>query len=189
MSAAKRPCAGEGCRKNASTHFCCACYLKSIAHIDRECATCGWPIKRDNITGFCFTHYRQAIVSRVPAKARMRARELALQDHAPVAFVDPDEARIGNCYRGIHSTPILARISAELSVDPEHVIGHDRSQIFVDARAVTVIAMRRRGASYPAIGLALGGRDHTSAIHLARTFGARCLRRPWLAAIVERVAA
>lgn len=164
-------------------------YRESIASVDRECAECGWPIKRSNVTGLCGAHCRQVKSSSVPSKARMRARELAMQDHAPVAFKLPDGDRGGNGLKQINVAPILARISVELHVDPEHVKGADRSQIFVDARAVAVVAMRRRGASYPWIGHVLGGRDHSSALHLARTFAARCLRRPWLAAIAERVAA
>ena len=67
-------------------------------------------------------------------------------------------------------------------------VSPDRWTHFVDARSVVVMAMRRRGASYERIGRTIQ-RDHSTVIYLARTFADRCAKRPYLAAIAERVAA
>jgi chromosomal replication initiation ATPase DnaA len=75
-----------------------------------------------------------------------------------------------------------------LNIDRQSILSEARWAHFVDARSVVVMAMRARGASFEHIGRALG-RDHSSALHLYRTFGKRCARKPYLAAIAEQVAA
>jgi hypothetical protein len=60
---------------------------------------------------------------------------------------------------------ILDRVGAHYGVTWEELLMKNRSRHLVDARQVAAWLMRQRGMSYPAIGKALGGRDHSTAMH------------------------
>lgn len=90
--------------------------------------------------------------------------------------------------RAVYADPIVAKVSRAMNIDVPSILSDARWSHFVDARAVVVMAMRRRGASYSHIGRSIGC-DHSSARHLAVTFDKRAARKPHLAALVERLAA
>src|SRR5260221_3732023 len=60
---------------------------------------------------------------------------------------------------------ILDRVGKRFGVTWEELLGRRRLGHIVNARQVAAWLMRQRGLSYPAIGRAVGGRDHTTAMH------------------------
>jgi hypothetical protein len=73
-------------------------------------------------------------------------------------------------YRPPQPTPacssFLRRVCAEMDVDPKQIIHGGRTKQLADLRHVAMWVCRAAlGASYPEIGKALGGMDHTSVIH------------------------
>jgi len=67
--------------------------------------------------------------------------------------------------------PALSRLLALVATDHRvHVcdlLGRSRTRHLVSARAEFVRLANSLGYSYPVIGRALGGRDHTTCVHLA----------------------
>ena len=61
---------------------------------------------------------------------------------------------------------VLAEAARVCGVRVEEIRGRSRTRHVADARHVVMYALREvRGLSYPAIGMAVGGRDHTTAMH------------------------
>ena len=61
---------------------------------------------------------------------------------------------------------ILEMVAADFGYDREQLIGRCRSSSMVRARHTAALVLRRAlGLSYPQIGHALGGRDHSTAHH------------------------
>jgi hypothetical protein len=50
-------------------------------------------------------------------------------------------------------------------VDVEHMTGDCRKPMYVRARGLAAVILKRRGSSYPQIGRWMGGRDHSTIIH------------------------
>lgn len=75
---------------------------------------------------------------------------------------------------------IFDRVGAHYGVTWEEFLSKDRSRHLVDARQVAAWLMRQRGMSYPAIGKALGGRDHSTAMHAVSCIEADVAKNPEL---------
>lgn len=89
--------------------------------------------------------------------------------------------------------PSLGRIiraaARHHDVTTEAIRGPSRGRTVVAARSLAMyLARRLTGRSFQAIGRACGGRDHTTALHGARTCEARLAHDPALAADAERLA-
>lgn len=63
---------------------------------------------------------------------------------------------------------IVERIASATGVDAATIRGASRKRAHVRARHATALALHRAGLSYSAIGRALGGQDHSSAIHACK---------------------
>ncbi|MEO1908781.1 MAG: helix-turn-helix domain-containing protein [Citromicrobium sp.] len=68
------------------------------------------------------------------------------------------------------ASQLLEAIAAEFDATPEDIRGRSRSRPLPGARSVFTRIMRERGLSFPAIGRLIGGRDHSTLIHLSRMF-------------------
>jgi hypothetical protein len=68
----------------------------------------------------------------------------------------------GNTRAEDHLLEEVARVSG---VRTEQLRGRSRMRHVAEARQVAMYVLRAQGLSYPAIGRALGGRDHTTAMH------------------------
>lgn len=74
----------------------------------------------------------------------------------------------------------LARAASIFGLTVAEITGRGKTDHVVDCRAVLSVAMRQDGLSYPQIGQILGGRDHSTIIHLCDTFAKRIDKRPYL---------
>lgn len=83
----------------------------------------------------------------------------------------------------------MVRHLARLTGNPPGLIfGRCRRKASVDLRrAVTVTAREATGLSFPALGRLLGGRDHSTMIHLLETGEAKIARDAEFAALTERL--
>lgn len=80
----------------------------------------------------------------------------------------------------------LVRIAARhFRVSPLELRGPSRERTVVRARQCTMAILREHGASYPEIGDALGGRDHTTVMHGVK----RCATDPVLIPLAESLRA
>lgn len=153
----------------------------------RRCAVCGEPIKRASVTGLCRVHLaeRRAAPRRRPT---LRRKALSARFDKPVQIELPPHPGHWGDFRTVQVDPIVRKVGSVLEIDPALILSDKRWSILVDARAAVAVAMRKRGASYPYIGKALG-RDHTSILHLVRTFDARVAVRPYLSHVALEAAA
>lgn len=61
---------------------------------------------------------------------------------------------------------IINRVAKSLGVKPEDVLGDKRGQLLVQARQISMYICRTSlGLSYPELGRAFGGKDHSTVIH------------------------
>lgn len=80
----------------------------------------------------------------------------------PVARPSTLSLQITNPRRAVR---ILDVAGSRFGVTWEELLSRDRTAHLANARHVAAWLMRQAGMSYPAIGRALGGRDHTTAMH------------------------
>jgi chromosomal replication initiation ATPase DnaA len=85
---------------------------------------------------------------------------------------------------------ILFEVSVRFGVSPSQLLSKDRHKSIARARHVAAWLMRQTGLSFPEIGRALGGRDHTTAMNSVRRVEA-CLStdpgdRPILEGMLQR---
>ena len=85
------------------------------------------------------------------------------------------------------SGDVIKYVADRFKIKPADIIGKNRSQGFVCARAVVAYALRQRGKSYPWIGRLLN-RDHSTIINLVDTFEDRAKRNPIMLTVAERLA-
>ena len=84
----------------------------------------------------------------------------------------------------------ITAVAAAFGIAPEKLLGPSRTRHVVDARQVAMYVLREgRDLSYPAIGAALGGRDHTTVKHAVEQVRARMAERPALRRGVDRLVA
>ncbi len=80
--------------------------------------------------------------------------------------------RMGSLARPLSCREILASVARGFALAPEEILGQSRSPELVLARQMAMYLCRRRLAlSYPELGRAFGGRDHSTVIHAVRKIG------------------
>ena len=86
---------------------------------------------------------------------------------------------------------VIAAVSEETGVLVKAILGQRRTQDVIRPRQVAAFLMRRHcpHLSYPAIGLLMGGRDHTTALHAKRKIEALLAVDRELARLVGRIEA
>jgi len=84
---------------------------------------------------------------------------------------------------------IIAFVAEEHGVSVPVIMGSCRRREFARPRQIAMYAIRQLcpHMSYPAIGRALGGRDHATVIHGARTIEAMMVNTPEISTAVSRV--
>lgn len=84
------------------------------------------------------------------------------------------------------ATDILREnVAAVFSTTSSELAGNSRERHLVAARTAFIRIMRLRGFSYPQIGRALGGRDHSSIINLDHSYETRAKHNALIASTVE----
>ena len=79
-------------------------------------------------------------------------------------------------------------VAALLGSSSDAVRGKGRHPELVRARWACMVALRRRGLSYPEIGQAMGGKDHTTVMHACDIAEVRyATDLAWLLAVDEGV--
>lgn len=92
----------------------------------------------------------------------------------PAAAPEPAPIRLPPAPPGFRVAPrIIAAVEAADGLPPGAIVSHDRHGRLIPARFLAAWLLREHGLSYPGIGRALGGRDHTTVIHAVRTADAR----------------
>lgn len=84
---------------------------------------------------------------------------------------------------------VIELVAKDFGCTTSDLTGPRRHASLVDARAVVVAALKRWGRhSYPQIGKALGGRDHSTVIHAREHFDIYCRRNPLVGPSYDRLA-
>lgn len=73
---------------------------------------------------------------------------------------------------------ILNEVAAAHRISIERIKSTDRHREITHARFEACWKMRQAGHTFPAIGMFLGGRDHTSALHATRRYEELALGNP-----------
>lgn len=73
---------------------------------------------------------------------------------------------------------LLRSVGLDLSVPVTELRGDGRSDYLVEARAIVARILRDRGMSYPQIGRMLGGRDHSTVMHMINRLPFYAKRNP-----------
>lgn len=81
------------------------------------------------------------------------------------------------------SEQVIAVTAAHYGLTVDDITGRDRGALVAAARAVAAWVLHEAGRSYPEIGRALGGRDHSTALYAVR----RVNNTPQLATIAGDV--
>ncbi len=81
---------------------------------------------------------------------------------------------------------IEARVTSHFGLKPGDLQARRRTRKVAEARQVAMYIMRQHGgASFPAIGDFLGGRDHSTVVHGCQTIKRRCEREPRFRTMIE----
>jgi hypothetical protein len=87
----------------------------------------------------------------------------------PVSFTpdkrDPDPA-LAPAQSFFSVVELIDRVADDFGYSHGEVIGDGREARMIDARSVIVRILRERGWSFPQIGRAIGGRDHSTIINM-----------------------
>lgn len=116
----------------------------------------------------------QAAADALKGLARDELRELVV---LLAKHVDPDRP-----FMATHARRPISRVEAAVKtcvaitalrwgITVDELTGSSRRREVIDARHVAASAARFCGATYPLIGRALGGRDHTTAMHAVSRVG------------------
>ena len=107
-----------------------------------------------------------ALMARLAAKesAERKAREA----QSKVVLSDAEAAV--NTRGRLPLDELKRAVAAKFGIRAAEIDGPNRSRKFVHPRAVVAQILLERGCSYPVIGRCLGGRDHSTAIHMIRNF-------------------
>lgn len=101
----------------------------------------------------------QGLLLKVEAFAAMHGRNLTPADLENIL-------RTGGAERPSGCREILAEVARGLNLRPEDILGAKRRPDLVLARQVAMYVCRQKlGLSYPELGRAFGGRDHSTVIH------------------------
>lgn len=82
---------------------------------------------------------------------------------------------------------IVEQVCAVFGITRDELCGKDRRSHFVDARTVVIVGLRKRGHSYNWIAKRLGGRDHSSVMHLFNNWDIRAKRNPLVGTLIEAI--
>lgn len=81
----------------------------------------------------------------------------------------------------IPSSLVIARVCEYLELTEAELKSRTRKKFIVYARGVVAVILREAGASYPWIAHRLGLKDHTSVMHLVKTYPDLATKYPHLA--------
>ena len=81
---------------------------------------------------------------------------------------------------------LIRSVAADAGYTFELAVGPAKEGRIIAIRATACVLLRERGMSFPAIGRALGGRDHTTVINAVSRFPYYCERYPGTREIYER---
>ena len=82
---------------------------------------------------------------------------------------------------------LLEQVADYYHVSVAEIKGEGRGSTLVCGRSVIARIMRERGCSYPRIARMLGRRDHTSIMHLCKTFDDRAQKYPEITTLYLRL--
>lgn len=82
---------------------------------------------------------------------------------------------------------IIRKVAVIFGVSAARIKGDERHAVLVDARAAVVFLLKRRGWSFPQIGKALGGRDHSTIINIWQKRDIYTMRSEPLQECMERL--
>lgn len=82
---------------------------------------------------------------------------------------------------------IMALASRLTGVSAKDMVSARRDSEFIKARAAVIFTSRQRGFSFPAIGRALGGRDHSTIIHAYSHCDVYCRRWPDFGVLIAQL--
>lgn len=161
----------------------------------RTCSECGHkhmdPIRKSGRCNACqrkkISLREQVGEDRLGDYYLLRSRGLD-RDQA-VAHLDaglPVERKIRNGGAKLTTMQAVRLVGEAMAITPDEILSASRFSRAVDCRAVVAVVMVNQGASLTQIGRRLN-RDHTSILHLRRTFPQRAAKRPVLAKIVETI--
>lgn len=81
---------------------------------------------------------------------------------------------------------IEARVTSHFGLRPGELQARRRTRKVAEARQIAMYLMRQHGgASFPAIGTFLGGRDHSTVVHGCQTIERRCEQEPRFRSMLE----
>lgn len=78
-------------------------------------------------------------------------------------------------------------VARHYGVKPRQVSGACREPAMVKARSIVAKILRERGVSYPVIGRVLGGRDHSTIVHMIHTWDSRTKYNPEMIPLYEAI--
>lgn len=130
-----------------------------------QCRTCR---RRRWMRGFKAVCVRRAEnIARLKKAHKMRGVILACDKRlVHHALHDPGEGRLP-------VKALVQKVSASMGMEPDRLMKAKRATSDIrDGRAVVFRILRDRGLSYPVIGEAMGGKDHSTIIHALKQFNA-----------------
>ena len=162
--------------------------LIDIAGLDR-CKTC-WAeridaqaekdaimaAKRNIRLALAAARTKQAVMARADLDCAREKEGLARLDQIELA---------GHSCRSRLLTDTLSAVSEVFGLTVEELLSSSRLRRFVQARSVAVKLFRDSGMSFPQIARALHYDDHSSVLHLYRTFDAKAERHPFMRRALE----
>ena len=79
---------------------------------------------------------------------------------------------------------LISHAADRLEIPAQDVVSSRRNKRLIYARSMVAVVLKERGWSYPRIGAALGGRDHTTIIHSVERAETYLAMHPPLAGIL-----
>ena len=167
--------------------LCYHCFIMA-ARTAKRCA-CGVPLKARNVSGLCrdcrTVEQRLKPHQRQEFRYRVKQGGDAFEISADLMRRDIDES-----IAQIRTLPSLGSILIEivakqLLLRVDDIASAKRFRPLVHARAVVAMVLIENGYSFQRVGKVLGGRDHSSVIHLTDQFETYCERDPRLVRVIE----
>ena len=161
----------------------------------RPCSDCGqMHLGRFRKSGRCNVCQRKSISIRARIgddnlRDYYLLRARGMERDQAIAHIEaglPVDRKIGGKVAKITTMKVVQMVGEALSITPDEILSESRYSGAVDCRAVVSVVMVDQGLSLAQIGRRLN-RDHTSIMHLRRTFPKRVAKRPVLAKIVESI--
>lgn len=180
-------------RQASKTGLCAQCYMNSLAKICEKCGS-KFVNARKTSSGLCqVCHRTSQYVRQIPDDRRpdfYLLRQRGMTGAEAVEFINSGRQVVraySNHPPAKVTTLEAVKIAGDaLNISPKDLLSDARFGHFVEARAAVVEAMCRQGVPYSQIGRRMG-RDHSTIIHLHRTFPMRAQRNPALTRVVELI--